>query len=180
MPESELKDMHNLQRGWMQSLEGAEAKYMKVAERHNSFIVAVDDTSNHWRQMQLSQDTLLQLSIDRLSDRFERLSRRHLFQLKELRSFLEANDVWLLRIETESATRRTVRGSWDARTTQFRTKFDQILVAQSEFETLIPDYDKLSQRIPGMADPVAEAPVVAPPLRNAVTPAITPAPVERQ
>jgi hypothetical protein len=161
LPEQEFTDMHNLQSGWMRLMEKAEDHYVTQAERHNKLLTAVTDTTNHWRQAQLSQDTVLRLRIERLTGSFDRASRRHLFQLKELRSFLEDNEIWLMRIDAEGAPRRQIRGSWEARSNQFTAKMNRILASQAEFEVFAPDYDLISQRIPGMTDAPASPPAEA-------------------
>jgi hypothetical protein len=168
LPDAEFQDMQNLQIGWMQLMEIAEAKYVAIADNHNAFMVAVDDTSNSWRQTLLAQDTVLRMRIERLSGSFERASRRHLFQLKELRSYLASNEIWLMRIAAEGAPRRAIRGSWEARSNQFKVKMDRILASQLEFQVFGPEYDLLAKRIPGMTDAPGDAvqpiPVAVPPV----------------
>lgn len=148
--------MHNLQIGWMSLLEDAESKYVVIANAHNEFMAAVGDTTQHWRQLAIQQDSSLAVRIQRLGDQFGRASRRHLFQLKELRSFLEANEVWLMRVETEGAPRRAIRGSWEARSTQFKTKFEHIQNSLLEFDGFAEDYAELKRRIPGMEPTAAD------------------------
>ncbi len=162
IPEAELNDMHEGQRSWMQIMEKAESKYVDVATRHNSFMQAIQDTSNHWRQAAIKQDTALQLRIARLRESFDGASRRRLFQLKELHSFLDANEVWLMRIEVEGAPRRAILGSWEARKTQFGSMLGALDSSHEELEALQPEYDKISKIIPGMSAADVVTPSVAP------------------
>lgn len=161
IPEAELTAMHDGQRAWVQIMEKAESKYVEVATRHNTFMMAVQDTSNHWRQATIRQDTALQLRIARLRESFDGASRRRLFQLKELHSFLDANEVWLMRIEVEGAPRRAILGSWEARKTQFGSMLGALDASHEELEALQPEYDKISKIIPGMSATDAVTPSAA-------------------
>jgi hypothetical protein len=156
--------MHNLQNGWRQILATAEDKYAKHADRHNALMVAVEDTSNHWRQSVLQQDSSLRVSIERLRGNFEAASHRHLSYLKEIHAFIKDNEVWLMRIETEGMPRRAARGSWDARTAQFASMYARINASQAEFDVFKPDYERIARQLPGLALDAAGQPTA---LQNA-------------
>ncbi len=162
LPDSEARDMRNVQTGWMQLLEVSESKFETVAERHQSFITAIQDTTNHWRQSLIQQDTLLHLRIDHLTHRFEHATRRHLCQLKNLRKFLVANDLWLRRTQSTGSSRRAARSSWEARSTQFQTMYNQIETSRQEFDVLQPEYEQISKMLPGMTATDPQAPAAIP------------------
>ena len=162
IPEAELSEMHEVQRGWMQIMQKAESQYVSMATRHNDFMLAVQDTSNHWRQAAIKQDTALQLRIDRLQTSFDGASRRRLFQLKELQGFLDANEVWLMRIEVEGSPRRAILNSWEARRTQFGSMLGALDASHGDLDALQPEYDKISRLIPGMSTAEAITPAAAP------------------
>lgn len=174
LPEDELRAMHNVQNGWQQILTSAEAKYSEHANLHNSLMVAVDDTSNAWRQNVLKQDSSLRVRIRNYHLDFETTSRRHLSHLKVLHTFLQDNEVWMMRVETESIPRRAARGSWEARTSEFASIYNVIVASQTSFQLFKPEYDKISKQLPGLSGAEESQPTA---LQNEpVLPAVQPQP----
>ncbi len=112
---------------------------------------ALQDTSNWQRRMLIQQDTMLKLQISRLTGSFDGAKRRHIYNLKEMRTFLDASEVWLQRIGSEGNARQLARRSWQARTTTFETLFERIKVSEADFESIAPQYTYITKLLPSIA-----------------------------
>lgn len=151
LPEKEIQDMMGLQQGWEQIVSASESKFQSINEKHGAFMAALQDTSNWQRRALIQQDTMLKLQIGRLSNNFDGAKRRHIYNLKEMRTFLDASKVWLQRIGSEGTARQLARRSWQARTTTFETLFARIQLSEATFETISPQYSYITKLLPSIA-----------------------------
>jgi hypothetical protein len=151
LPETEIKDMMGLQQGWEQIVFSSESKFQSINEKHGAFMEALQDTSNWQRRMLIQQDTMLKLQISRLTGSFDGAKRRHIYNLKEMRTFLDASEVWLQRIGSEGNARQLARRSWQARTTTFETLFERIKVSEADFESIASQYTYITKLLPSIA-----------------------------
>jgi hypothetical protein len=152
LPSSEIRDMTGVQQGWEQITVAAENKFLDISQKHETFMAGLRDTTQGTVGM-LRQDTLFRLQMDRLGSSYEGAKRRHIYHLKELRSFLDASEVWLQRINTEGVARQIARRSWEARTTTFKTLYARIQDSQEAFQEIAPHYGRIARLVPGMAVP---------------------------
>lgn len=143
--------MMGVQQGWEKIVFASESNFQEVNEKHDAFMAALQDTSNWQRRAQIQQDTMLKLQISRLSSTFNGAKRRHIYNLKEMRTFLDASEVWLQRIGTEGTARQLARRSWQARTTTFKTLYTRIETSQLTFDAIAPQYSFITKLLPGIA-----------------------------
>lgn len=156
--------MRASQAGWVETLEVAEADYAKVATRYSEFVHAIRDTSDHARSAVLRQDSLLRMRIRLLEDNFGRASRRHLYNLKALRGFLQQNDIWMWRVQSQGMPPRSIRGSWEARSLRYTVLQGHLLESATALEGLEADYATLNRRFQLGGNP-EPAPPVPPPVQ---------------
>lgn len=140
-----------VQQGWEQIVLSSEEKFQSISGRHEAFMAELEDTSNWARRMQIQQDTALRLQISRLSGSYEGAKRRHIYGLKEMRTFLVSTEVWLQRINSESTARQLARRSWQARTVTFKTLFGRIEASQAAFDEITPHYARIIKLLPSLA-----------------------------
>ncbi|MEY3443869.1 MAG: hypothetical protein RLZZ519_2150 [Bacteroidota bacterium] len=151
LPEAEIQDMMGLQQGWEQIVSTSESKFQSINEKHGAFMAALQDTSNWQRRTLIQQDTMLKLQISRLSTNFDGAKRRHIYNLKEMRTFLDASKVWLQRIGSEETARQLARRSWQARTTTFETLFKRMQTSEAAFDAIAPQYTYITKLLPSIA-----------------------------
>jgi hypothetical protein len=145
LPSSEIRDMMGVQQGWEQIMVSAENKFLDISRKHEAFMAEVKDTSGG--AVLMRQDTLVNLHIGRLGSAYEGAKRRHIYHLKEMRSFLDASEVWLQRINTEGVARQIARRSWQARTTTFKTLYARIQGSEEAFLEIGPDYVRIERLV---------------------------------
>lgn len=143
--------MMGLQQGWEQIVSTSESKFQSINEKHGAFMAALQDTSNWQRRTLIQQDTMLKLQIARLSTNFDGAKRRHIYNLKEMRTFLDASKVWLQRIGSEGTARQLARRSWQARTTTFETLFKRMQTSEVAFDAIAPQYNYITKLLPSIA-----------------------------
>ncbi|MFM2375736.1 MAG: hypothetical protein RLZZ165_833 [Bacteroidota bacterium] len=142
--------MTGLVQDWEKIAMASEDRFAGIDRRHLQFVGALTDTTIPARQNQVRQDTSLGLQLSRLQGTYESTKRRHLYHLKEMRTFLDATKVWLQRINAEGKARRLVRRSWQSRKGTFISLFVRIQHSESEFGDLSPYYARIAQLLPGM------------------------------
>lgn len=145
LPTDEIRDMTQVQQGWERIVVGEEEKFLAISQRHEAFMAALQDSS-----LPHVHDTLVRLQVSRLLSNYEGAKRRHIYNLKGMRSFLDATKVWLQRVNTESRARELARRSWQARTTTFKSLYGRIQATRDAFDQISPQYHHIAKLIPGL------------------------------
>jgi hypothetical protein len=142
LPEQELKDIRSLQRGWLQILASHEAKTAslvpvrtpapaKVALPDSVVpVAAVVDTAPLMPKP-------INVQAHRMQDSYSRAMRIHLYNLKQMRNFLQETEAWTLRAEEQALTADLVRRGWAGKVALFDQHYRKM--KQSE-ETLLSLY----------------------------------------
>ncbi|MFN8396549.1 MAG: hypothetical protein U0176_18130 [Bacteroidia bacterium] len=158
LPASEVQGMEQVEQGWEKIVDGEETEFLKVAVGHEQFMGALEDTSNWQRRQAIAQDTALRLQIHRLDEEYEGAKRRHIYNMKRMRTFLDDTKVWLRRVATESSARQLARRSWQARTTTFKTLYAQVTSTRQGFATIEPHYGRITKLLPSLESLAPETP----------------------
>lgn len=151
LPGDEIRDMSVVQQGWEKIVLAAEEKFQSISDKHEAFMAELRDTSNWARRAQIQQDTALRLQIHRLSGSYEGAKRRHIYNLKEMRTFLVTSEVWLQRVNSEITARQLARRSWQARTETFKTLYRRLEATQAAFDEITPHYARITRLLPSLA-----------------------------